>query len=73
MAAQHPAGTIELTITGMSCGGCASAVTHVLREVPGVDAVQVDLASGKAIVRGAAAPETLVQAVRAQGYGARLG
>lgn len=74
MAAQGDpsAGTIELTITGMTCGGCASAVTRILREVPGVDSVQVDLASGRALVRGAPASEALVQAVEAQGYGARL-
>ncbi len=74
MAAQerHPSGTIELAITGMSCGGCARAVSRVLSEVSGVDDVQVDLASGRAVVRGTVAADALVQAVEAQGYGATL-
>ena len=44
--------TIELKIKGMGCGSCVSSVTHALQRVPGVDAVDVDLARGIARVSG---------------------
>lgn len=37
-------------IKGMSCGHCVKAVEKALREIPGVEKVQVDLASGTATV-----------------------
>ena len=37
----------EITVKGMSCGHCAAAVTKALAAVPGVSAVQVDLATGR--------------------------
>jgi len=41
-------------ITGMTCGHCAQAVTEELSQLPGVEAVRVDLASGQAEVSSAA-------------------
>lgn len=43
--------TRELTITGMTCGGCVKSVTRVLSALPGVDNVDVSLERGKATVR----------------------
>lgn len=37
------------TISGMSCGGCVNSVTRVLRSVPGLEPVHVEV--GKATVR----------------------
>ncbi|HEY4603540.1 MAG TPA: heavy-metal-associated domain-containing protein, partial [Blastococcus sp.] len=34
------------TVVGMTCGHCVSAVTEEVSQVPGVTAVDVDLASG---------------------------
>ena len=34
------------TVVGMTCGHCVSAVTEEVSQVPGVAAVDVDLASG---------------------------
>ncbi len=34
------------TVTGMTCGHCVNAVTTELSKLPGVDAVDVDLATG---------------------------
>jgi copper chaperone len=42
------------TVTGMTCGHCVSAVTAELSRLPGVSDVQVDLASGVAVVTSAA-------------------
>ncbi|CCG02829.1 MULTISPECIES: heavy-metal-associated domain-containing protein [Blastococcus] len=38
--------TSTYTVVGMTCGHCVSAVTEEVNELPGVTAVQVDLASG---------------------------
>jgi len=61
-----------LAIAGMTCNGCAAAVTRVLSRVPGVASVEVDLAGARAAVAGSADPQDLIRAVAAAGYGARL-
>jgi copper chaperone len=38
--------TSTYTVVGMTCGHCVSAVTDEVSQVPGVTAVDVDLASG---------------------------
>ena len=38
--------TATYTVTGMTCGHCVNAVTEEVTTVPGVTAVDVDLASG---------------------------
>lgn len=64
--------TVQLHITGMSCGHCVAAVTKALKSVPGTQEAQVDLASGSATVQGSAPPEALVKAVADEGYGVTL-
>jgi copper ion binding protein len=50
-------------VQGMTCGHCVNAVTTEVSAVPGVDDVQVDLASGQVTVTSAAPLDT--EAVRA--------
>lgn len=69
--AEHTAELVELKITGMSCSHCRAAVETALGRVPGVEGVSVDLAEGKAEVRGRADLADLLAAVQAEGYGAR--
>ena len=38
--------TSTYTVTGMTCAHCVQAVTSEISELPGVSAVEVDLASG---------------------------
>ena len=38
--------TATYTVVGMTCGHCVTAVTEEVSQVPGVTAVDVDLASG---------------------------
>ncbi len=38
--------TATYTVVGMTCGHCVGAVTGEVSQVPGVTAVDVDLASG---------------------------
>jgi copper chaperone len=42
--------TITLKVEGMSCGGCVASVTRVLKAVPGVAEVKVQLVPGTAEV-----------------------
>jgi copper chaperone len=42
--------TVTVTVTGMSCGHCASSVREEVGGIPGVTAVDIDMASGKVII-----------------------
>ena len=65
--------SIELNVTGMTCSHCKAAVENALKNVAGVNLVQVDLASGKASVEGAqVSTDALIAAVIEEGYGAQL-
>ncbi|HUA23234.1 MAG TPA: heavy metal-associated domain-containing protein [Steroidobacteraceae bacterium] len=61
-------GTVVLAIGGMTCGGCAGAVTRALSAVPGVVEARVDLAGGRATVTGTAPAADLIRAVQAAGF-----
>jgi copper chaperone CopZ len=65
-------GPVALSISGMTCAGCANTVTRVLSRVPGVATAEVDFASGRAVIMGEAQAGTLIAAVEAAGYGALL-
>ena len=43
-------GTVTVTVTGMTCGHCASSVREEVGNIPEVRAVDVDLASGEVII-----------------------
>ncbi|BBZ21125.1 hypothetical protein MGAD_54600 [Mycolicibacterium gadium] len=42
--------TTTVTVTGMSCGHCATSVREEITEIPGVRSVDVDLASGSVTI-----------------------
>ena len=58
------------TVTGMTCGHCVSAVTEEISQLPGVQAVDVDLASGAVTVTSDAPVEEAAvrAAVEEAGY-----
>lgn len=62
------AGAVVLAIPGMTCGGCAGAVSRALSAVPGVVEARVDLAGGRVTVTGTARAEELLLAVRDAGF-----
>jgi len=62
--------TVELTVSGMTCDGCANTVTRILQRVPGVTGARVELSGGRASVAGTASTQELIAAVRAAGFGA---
>lgn len=60
-----------LRVSGMTCNGCVKHVDTALRELPGVTAVEVDLANGRAkIVHDPAQSPipTLIAAIDEAGY-----
>jgi uncharacterized protein len=60
---------LDLTVQGMNCTHCSSSVERALAEQPGVVAVEVDLAGGRAVVRGKGLdPVALIAAVDALGF-----
>lgn len=64
---------ILLQIGGMTCGGCVASVTKVLKAVPGVADVAVNLQAGTADVAfdaARASPQALRAAIEAAGYDA---
>ncbi|PQV62819.1 Copper chaperone CopZ [Abditibacterium utsteinense] len=64
--------TIELKISGMTCGSCVSHVTKALQSASGVQTAIVDLASGTARIQGENLDKAaLVEAVKEEGYGAQ--
>lgn len=60
--------TRELTVTGMSCGGCEQSVEEALEGVDGVTDATADRAAETATVEGEADTDALVAAVEAAGY-----
>lgn len=65
-------GPVVLSVSGMTCAGCASTVTRLLSRVRGVADVRVDFGSGRAVVTGEARPDDLIAAIETAGYGAQL-
>ncbi|UQU64246.1 cation transporter [Couchioplanes caeruleus] len=62
--------TATYTVSGMTCNHCVQAVTSELSELPGVDAVQVDLPTGAVTVTSAEplAEDAVRAAVDEAGY-----
>ena len=48
-------------VAGMSCGSCVRHIEHALRELPGVERVQVELAAGRVRVEHDADQATVEQ------------
>ncbi len=69
-----PEDTLELAVSGMHCASCVGRVERVLRNVPGVRAASVSLATEKATLRVLrATPEAgLLEAVRKAGFDAQV-
>ena len=59
----------NFTVHGMTCEHCVASVTEEVSEVPGVERVDVDLASGRVVVAGAGfTDEQISAAVEEAGY-----
>jgi copper chaperone len=59
----------EYVVDGMSCAHCVMSVTEEVQRVPGVASVDIDLESGRVVVRGDAfSDEAVRDAVDDAGY-----
>ncbi len=61
----------ELTLTGMTCGGCARSIQRKLSGLPGVESAQVSLDDAKAAVSfdpALTSPGAMVAAVVSIGF-----
>ena len=47
---KHQEKHIELEVEGMSCASCSAKIEHTLRNLPGVESADVNLATGRATV-----------------------
>ena len=61
---------IRLSIAGMACAGCVSAVESSLQDVPGVEEASVNLGERTALVVGDVEAKDLIAAVKKAGYDA---
>jgi len=64
--------TTVISISGMTCGGCANAVTKVLLALPGVVKADVSHIEAKAEVSydpSQIKPDQMKAAIKAAGYG----
>ncbi len=67
--------TVELKVSGMTCGGCAISVRNALLETPGVTSAEVDLESARAKVQYDGAQVStgkLIEAINKTGFKASL-
>jgi|APCry1669190156_1035279.scaffolds.fasta_scaffold35787_1 copper chaperone len=64
--------TIHLKVTGMTCNHCVKHVDSAIREVQGVQKVDVDLASGEVYVNcdDSASINSVIGAITNDGYSA---
>ena len=57
------------TISGMSCGGCVNSVTRVLRSVPGIEPLHVEVGQAKVRIDPAqASVDAAKQAIERAGF-----
>ncbi len=62
--------TSTYTVTGMTCGHCVASVTEEVQGIPGVENVEVDLATGAVTVTSAESLDdaAVAAAVEEAGY-----
>lgn len=59
---------LEFTVKGMTCGGCARAVTNAIRSVDEAATVQIDLAAKRVTVESEADAVKVRSAIEEAGY-----
>ncbi|BDT79397.1 heavy-metal-associated domain-containing protein [Polynucleobacter yangtzensis] len=66
--------TINLTVSGMTCGACVKHVEKAINSIAGVQKVEVDLASGAVKVEGNVSQHVkeMIEALEGDGYLAQV-
>ncbi|MFD0690848.1 heavy-metal-associated domain-containing protein [Actinomadura fibrosa] len=60
--------TLSLSVSGMSCGHCASAIRDEVLPLRGVEDVEVDVPAGRVTVTGTAEESAVHAAIAEAGY-----
>lgn len=60
--------TIQLIVSGMSCGGCAASLQKALLAQSEVTDAKVDFDSGKAVVESSLSKVELIALIEARGF-----
>ena len=71
-ANSHGSEALRLSILGMRCAGCISAVEGALNSVSGVESVSVNFADHSAIVKGYPDIDALKKSIKAAGFDAAV-
>ena len=56
------------TITGMSCGGCVNSLTRVLKSVPGIEPLKIEVGKAHLRLDERASSQTVRDAVARAGF-----
>jgi copper chaperone len=56
------------TISGMSCGGCVNSLTRVLKTVPGIEPINIEVGKAQLRLDDAVTSETVKDAVARAGF-----
>ncbi|MDP4025484.1 heavy-metal-associated domain-containing protein [Methylobacterium sp. NEAU 140] len=59
---------LVMRVEGMTCGGCAAAVTRTVQRIDPGAAVDVDLAGGRVAIQTSAQSLTIAEALTKAGY-----
>jgi copper chaperone len=56
------------TISGMSCGGCVNSLTRVLKTVPGIEPLKIEVGKAQVRLDEGATSQTVKDAVARAGF-----
>ena len=59
---------MQFTVSGMTCGHCAQAITRAIKNVDPQAAITVDVAGGSVTVNSNAPTARIAGAIQAEGY-----
>jgi len=56
------------SISGMSCGGCVNSLTRVLKSVPGIEPIKIEVGKARLRLDERVSSETVKEAVSRAGF-----
>ena len=56
------------SISGMSCGGCVNSLTRVLKSVPGIEPIKIEVGKARLRLDDRTSSETVKEAVSRAGF-----
>ena len=56
------------SISGMSCGGCVNSLTRVLKSVPGIEPIKIEVGKAHLRLDDRVSSETVKEAVSRAGF-----